>query len=40
MIGSYTKLFKTLSHPLHFQIVIRLLKKQECNVQTMFVNYL
>lgn len=35
MIEFYTNLFKTLSHPLRFQIVVGLLKKQECNVQTM-----
>ena len=35
MINFYTKLFKTLSHPLRFKIVVGLLKKQECNVHTM-----
>ncbi|MBN1324668.1 MAG: winged helix-turn-helix transcriptional regulator [Alphaproteobacteria bacterium] len=35
MIKFYTNLFKTLSHPLRFQIVVGLLQKQECNVQTM-----
>ena len=35
MINFYTKLFKTLSHPLRFKIVVGLLKKQECNVLTM-----
>lgn len=35
MIKFYTNLFKTLSHPLRFQIVVGLLQKNECNVQTM-----
>ena len=35
MIEFYTNLFKILSHPLRFRIVVGLLKKQECNVQTM-----
>ena len=31
----YLNLFKTLSHPIRFSIVVGLLKKSECNVQTM-----
>ena len=31
----YLNLFKTLSHPIRFNIVVGLLKKSECNVQTM-----
>jgi len=30
----YLNLFKTLSHPIRFNIVVGLLKKSECNVQT------
>ncbi len=31
----YINLFKALSHPIRFNIVVGLLKKAECNVQTM-----